>query len=145
MPMNSCMEEHSTEQLPALDKRPARRRPAWRQRLIQAERGLVGGIRGDAAFFVHFFGISAVVAAGIILGLGWMHWVGIVGCLTVVLTAEMFSQALKALAQPDDQPLTAAAQRAVAMGTAAVLVACTGSTIMLMLVFWQRLRELLAL
>jgi undecaprenol kinase/diacylglycerol kinase (ATP) len=123
--------------------RVARRRAAWRQRLVEAERGFVRGIRGDAVFFVHFFGISAVIAAATILGLSWIHWIGIVGCLTLVLTAEMFNQALKELAQPDERPMTVALRRAVAMGTAAVMVACTGSTIMMTLVFWQRLRELL--
>lgn len=127
------------------DDRPRRRRPAWRQRLVQAERGLVGGVRSDSVFFVHFFGVSAVIAAGFILGVTWMHWIGIVGCLTLVLTAEMFSQALKALMQSEDRPLTPAGQRALAMATAAVMVACAGSTIMLLLVFWQRLHELLGL
>ncbi|MGQ0634839.1 MAG: diacylglycerol kinase [Planctomycetaceae bacterium] len=120
-----------------------RRRAAWRQRLVEAERGFVGCIRGDAVFFVHFFGISAVIAAATILGVSWVHWIGIVGCLALVLTAEMFNQALKELAQPAEKPIAAAGKRAVAMGTAAVMVACAGSTIIMFLVFGQRLRELL--
>jgi len=128
-----------------LDNRQRRRRPAWRQRLVQAERGLVGGVRSDSTFFVHFFGVSAVIAAGFILGITWMHWIGIVGCLTLVLTAEMFSQAIKALLQVEELALSPAGQRVLAMATAAVMVACTGSIIMLMLVFWQRLHELLGL
>jgi undecaprenol kinase/diacylglycerol kinase (ATP) len=124
-----------------------RRRPAWRQRLVLAERGLVRGVRSDSAFFVHFFGICIVIAAALVLGIGWMQWVAIAGCLTLVLTAEMFNQALKAMAQSGldqsgGQELPAGAQRALAIGTAAVLVACTGSIIVLTLVFWQRVDQL---
>ena len=42
------------------------RRPAWRQRLVQAERGLVKGVRSDSAFFVHFFGGS--IALAVVIG-----------------------------------------------------------------------------
>lgn len=120
-----------------------RRRPAWRQRLVQAERGLVGGVRADSVFFVHFFGISLVIAAALVLGIGWMQWVAVAACLTLVLTAEMFNQALKSLAIPESGEPTPAGQRAVAMGTAAVMVACAGSTIVLTLVFWHRLQQML--
>ncbi len=129
-----------------------RRRPAWRERLVQAERGLVRGIRSDSAFFVHFFGIAIVIAAALVLGIGWMQWVAIAGCLTLVLTAEMFNQALKTLVHsgfaqsgsnpPAGQELSPGAQRALAIGTAAVLVACAGSTVVLTLVFWQRFDQL---
>lgn len=125
------------------DRHP--RRPAWRQRLVQAERGLVGCVRADSVFFVHFFGISLVIVAALVLGIGWMQWVAIAACLTLVLTAEMFNQALKSLALSDDAPPSLAAQRAVAMGTAAVMVACAGSTIVLTLVFWHRLQQMLEL
>jgi diacylglycerol kinase len=133
---------HRTERVTTTD-RPHRRRAAWRQRLIQAERGLAFGVRGDSVFFVHFFGISLVVAAAAVLGVGWMQWVAIACCLTLVLTAEMFNQALKALLQREDRASTPAEQRALAMGTAAVMVACTGSTIVMTMVFWQRLGQIL--
>jgi diacylglycerol kinase len=109
---------------------------------VQAERGLVRGVRSDSAFFVHFFGISIVIAAAVVLGIGWMQWIAIAGCLTLVLTAEMFNQALKALAQSGGQHSSPDGQRALAIGTAAVLVACVGSLIVLTLVFWQRFEQL---
>lgn len=119
-----------------------RRRPAWRERLVQAERGLVRGVRSDSAFFVHFFGISIVIAAAFVFGIGWMQWIAIAGCLTLVLTAEMFNQALKALAHSSGEESSPGVQRALAIGTAAVLVACTGSIVVLTLVFWQRFEQL---
>jgi undecaprenol kinase/diacylglycerol kinase (ATP) len=126
------------------DEPPQRRRAAWRQTLVQAERGLVGGFRSGSALFVHFFGISIAIAAALVLGIEWTHWIGIAGCLTLVLTAEMFNQALKALAGADGRPATPEIQRALAIGTAAVVVSCAGSTIILTLIFWQRCQQLFA-
>ena len=73
-----------------------------------------------------------------------MQWVAIAGCLTLVLTAEMFNQALKSLAQSSSNPSSPDVQLALAIGTAAVVVACAGSIIILLLVFWQRLEQLFA-
>jgi diacylglycerol kinase len=120
-----------------------RKRPAWRQRLVQAERGFVRGIRADSVFFVHFFSICVVLAGALVLGIGWAEWIGITACLTLVLTAEMFNQALKAIAQDEDRPLTAAAQRAVSISTAAVMVASAGSCLVIVMVFWRRLQQML--
>ena len=119
-----------------------RRRPQWRQDLVEAERGLVRGVRSNSAFFVHFFGICIVIAAALVLGIGSMQWVAIAGCLTLVLTSQMFNQALKALAESRSDDSPPQAERALAIGTAAVLVACIGSTVVLALVFWQRVEQL---
>lgn len=123
------------------------RRPAWRQRLIQAERGLAWGLRADSVFFVHFFGIALVISAGLAFGLALWQWVAIVLALTVVLSAEMFQQALKLLAGLSSAADGAGhspsiAARALSIGTAAVLVACLGSTLVLALIFIQRGCEL---
>ena len=47
----------------------ARRRCAWRQRMIEAERGLRLSLRMDGTLFVHLFVASCVIAAGFVLGL----------------------------------------------------------------------------
>lgn len=120
-----------------------RKRPEWRQRLVQAERGLVRGVRADSVFSVHFFGICVVVAGAMVLGIGWAEWIGITACLTLVLTAEMFNQAVKALAHDETRPPTAAAQRAVSISTAAVMVASAGSSLVIVIVFWRRLQQML--
>ncbi|MFM8223683.1 MAG: diacylglycerol kinase family protein [Planctomycetaceae bacterium] len=123
------------------------RRPAWRQRLIQAERGLAWGLRADSVFFVHFFGIALVISAGLAFGLALWQWVAIVLALTVVLSAAMFQHALKLLAGLSSAADGAGhspsiAARALSIGTAAVLVACLGSTLVLALIFIQRGCEL---
>ncbi len=123
----------------------ASRRPPWRQRLVQAERGLVGGVRGDSIFFVHFFGGSIAVATAFVLGIGPVQWALVLLCLTLVFTAEMFNQALKALLHREDgAPPPFVVQRVTALGTAAVMAATAGSAIALALIFWQRLGMLIS-
>jgi len=134
-PQSSIADIHDSHEVP-------RRRSAWRERLVLAERGLVRGVRSDSVFFVHFFGISIVLAAAFVFSIGWMQWMAIAGCLTLVLTAEMFNQALKALTHASQQESSPGGQRALAIGTAAVLVSCIGSTVVLTLVFWQRFEQL---
>jgi diacylglycerol kinase len=120
----------------------AARRPAWRQRLVQAERGLAWGLRADSVFFVHFFGISIVLVAGLIFGLELWQWVAITVALTVVLSAEMFQQALKLLVRGLGPAAGEETTRALSIGTAAVLVACLGSLTVVGLVFAARACEL---
>lgn len=120
------------------------RRPAWRQRLILAERGLTSGLRADSIFYVHFFGISIVVVAGVVFGIVLWQWVAITLALTVVLSAEMFQQALKLLVDRGTETAQENALRAQSIGTAAVLVACIGSTLVLTMIFVQRGIELFA-
>jgi diacylglycerol kinase len=121
---------------------PGGRRPAWRQRLVQAERGLVRSVRSDSAFFVHFFGATIITAAAVVLGLSSAQWIALVSCVTVVLTAEMFNTALKILIRGLGMDEEAEGQRALGAGTAAVLIAVCGSGIVIGLVFLQRLGNL---
>ncbi|HVW02487.1 MAG TPA: diacylglycerol kinase [Planctomycetaceae bacterium] len=119
-----------------------RRRPAWRQRLIQAERGFGTGLRIDSTFFVHFFTSSMVLAAAAVIGLGILQWAILALSITLVLAAEMFNQVLKlVLAQPR-LIAPAAAQKALGISTAAVYVTIAGCVVTILLLFGQRLDEL---
>lgn len=120
-----------------------RRRPHWRQQLVQVERGLVSGVRSGSAFAIHFFGASAVAAAGVIFGLEAMQWSIVAVCLTIVLTAEMFHQAFKTLVMDEERQITVAARHARGIAQAAVIVAVIGCGCVILLQFWQRLQGLL--
>ncbi|WP_166821948.1 diacylglycerol kinase [Thalassoroseus pseudoceratinae] len=74
--------------------RAERRRPMWRRRLVDAERGLTEGFRGDSTFFVYFFGGTVVLAAGWVLGITLVQWCFLVFSLTTVIGAELFHRAL---------------------------------------------------
>lgn len=120
------------------------KRPAWREHLVLTERGVVRGVRGGSAFFVHFFGCSIILAAGFVLSLSLMQWAGIVVCFSLVLAAEMFNQALKAIvtAEPDDS--SAEKTKALGISTAAVMVAVLGGLAAVGLIFAHRLQQVWA-
>ena len=74
--------------------RAERRRPMWRRRLVDAERGLTEGFRGDSTFFVYFFGGTVMLAAGWVLRISLVQWCFLVLSLTTVIGAELFHRAL---------------------------------------------------
>lgn len=120
----------------------APRRPAWRERLVQAERGLVGGVRSDSTFFVHFFGASIVLAASGVLGLARMQWAIVLISLTIVLCAEIFDHALRAIVADDQQPQSPGLQRVLGLGSAAVMLAMASAAVVIGLTFWDRVAQM---
>ncbi|SFI54054.1 diacylglycerol kinase [Planctomicrobium piriforme] len=95
------------------------RRPAWRQRLVDAESGLREGIRADSTLFAFFFCAGVVVLTSIVLGLERWEWAILVLSLGFAFSAELLHQVLK--------QATAAYRRhfdaIFRLGTAAVVVA----------------------
>lgn len=140
--MTGIQRENRPDAIRHADSAHTARRPAWRQRLVQAERGLVGGFRSDSALFVQFFGASAVLAAGFVFGLGTLQWALVLACLTLVLTTELMHQAFRALLRLESESLSLAAQRVQSMATAGAMVAVCGSAIVIAIVFGQRLIQL---
>jgi diacylglycerol kinase len=111
------------------DAVPQTRRAAWRRWLIDVERGLTHGVRGDSIFFVYFFLTSATIAASVVLAISLVQWTVVILALTVVLSAEMFNQSVKSLfaalgRSPDDS-----ARAAMRIGSAAVFVTIAGSVL----------------
>jgi len=118
-------------------------RPEWRQRLVDAERGITFGIRLDSTFFIHFFSGSAVIAAAMLLGLSATHWAIILLAMTTVLSAQMFNQVLKSIWNLIGSHLPAESQNTFKAGTAAVCVSIMGSVITIAIVFCSALYRLL--
>src|SRR5579863_951829 len=87
-------------------------RPAWRRRLIDIERGITLGVRGDSVFFVYFFLSSLTIAASLVLGISLLEWTVVILALTVVLCAEMFNQSVKSLFAVMNKPVDDSARTA---------------------------------
>jgi diacylglycerol kinase len=134
----SCSLTDIVSDLP--DDRPAR--PAWRQRLVDIERGTMQGVRGDSIFFVYFFLSSITIAAAVVLRLSLLQWTIVILSLTLVLCAEMFNQVLKSLIAGLAEHLGDAAQTTLRIGTAAVFVATTGSIVVIGLTLGQAFVEM---
>lgn len=124
--------------------RPRRKRPAWRQRLVDAERGFTLSLRGDSAFFVYFFASSVILAGGFALGFELLEWVLVVLSFTMVLAAEMFKQVLNALWRSIGHHFQREAETALRIATAAVFLTIGGATLAVALVFANALRRMLA-
>ncbi len=118
-------------------------RPEWRQRLVDAERGITFGIRLDSTFFIHFFTGSAVIATAMLLGLSATHWAMIVLAMSTVLSAQMFNQVLKSIWNLLGTQLPAESQNMFKAGTAAVCVSIIGSVITIAIIFCSALYHLL--
>jgi diacylglycerol kinase len=119
-------------------------RPAWRRWLIDVERGLTHGVRGDSIFFVYFFLTSATIAASLVLRIALFQWTVVILALTVVLSAEMFNQSVKSLFRSLGRPADESAKAALRLGSAAVFVTIVGSIVTIGLILgkaaWEMFR-----
>ncbi len=104
-------------------------RAAWRQRLVQAERGIGNGARQDSIFFVHIFTTTLILLAGGVLGLTAWQWLLVFGSLILLFVAELFNQALKSLAQAFGETPPPPVQQALGMSTAASMLALGGALV----------------
>jgi undecaprenol kinase len=120
-------------------QKAAQRRAPWRQRLVEAERGVTEGFRNDSTFFVHFFLGSVVAATGFVLAISPMQWAVIVMALTMVLSAEMFNQVLKAIVHSVGHQLAGPLAKAMRIATAAVFVTMIGTLAAILIIFAERL------
>ncbi|HUQ68973.1 MAG TPA: diacylglycerol kinase [Planctomycetaceae bacterium] len=127
---------------PPLHSTKARRAP-WRQRLVETERGLAQGFRGDSTLFFHLFVDCTLLAVGGVLDLSLGDWLLVGLALTVVLSAELMQQAVRVcIAELRSLRPEGQWDRALHLATAAVGVAFTGSAAVIGLIYWQRIREL---
>jgi diacylglycerol kinase len=69
----------------------------WRDNFRRSLRGMRLGIRGHSSFFVHFFFAAFVSATAIVLRCELVEWCLLLGCIGLVLTAELFNSALETI------------------------------------------------
>jgi diacylglycerol kinase len=119
------------------DSSPRLSRPAWRQRLVDIERGMMHGVQADSIFFVYFFLTSLTLVASVVLGISLLQWTIVILSLTLVLSAEMFNQALQSVLFNLESSRNSAVGPALRMAKAAVFVAIAGSVIVICLTLGQ--------
>jgi diacylglycerol kinase len=115
----------------------------WVQKFRDAFRGLKAGVRGQSSFFVHFFIAALVVAAGAVLRVSLVEWCLLLLCIAGVLTAEMFNSALESMAKAITGESDPHLGNSLDIGSAAVLLASVGATVVGTLIFANRLGMLL--
>jgi diacylglycerol kinase len=122
---------------------PARPRRNWRKKFGAAFRGLKLGVRGHSSFFVHFFFAALVVAGAIVMEVGLIEWCLLLGCIGLVLTAELFNSAIETLFRGLDESTQQRTWPCLDIAAGAVLLASIVAAVVGTLIFLQRLSELL--
>ena len=125
---------------------PPPRQRSWRQRFRVAFRGLKLGVRGHASFCVHFFFAALVLMAAFVLDCERAEWCLLIGCIGLVLTAELFNSTIETLFRglPDETKKQTWPALDIAAG-AVLLASFTASAIGLLVFvpkFLPRLRQL---
>jgi diacylglycerol kinase len=134
--------------LPTSTERPfkeATRKPRrpWRHKFGDAFRGLKLGVRGHSSFFVHFFFAALVVAAGTVLRCGLLEWCALLGCIGMVLTAELFNSAVETIFHGLDEPTKARVYPCLDIAAGAVLTASITAAVIGSIILLSRLLSLL--
>ncbi len=127
---------------PTTNESPRRRRP-WRHKFAAAFRGIKLGVRGHSSFFVHFFFAALVLAAAIVLGCDRLEWCVLLGCIGLVMTAELFNSAIETLFRELDEETRSRGWPALDVAAGAVLFAAITASVVGTLVFAARLASFL--
>jgi diacylglycerol kinase len=135
----------TTRRTEPLAETPVRRKPRrpWRTKFRDAFRGLKLGIRGHSSFFVHFFFTALVLAAAIVLRCELVHWCVLLGCIGLVLTAELFNSAVETIVHGLDEAAKSRVRDSLDIAAGAVLLASLTAALIGSLVFLHRLSALL--
>src|SRR4051794_10157919 len=100
-----------------------RPRRSWRMKFGAAFRGIKQGGRGHSRFSVHFFFAVLVLAAALVLRCEMWQWCVLIGCIGLVLTAELFNSAIETLFRGLDEETKARCWPALDIAAGAVLLA----------------------
>jgi diacylglycerol kinase len=122
--------------------RPRSRRP-WRDKFRAAFRGLKLGVRGHSSFFVHFFFAALVLAAAIALRCDMVQWCLLLGCIGLVLTAELVNSAVETLFHGLDEETKSRVWPCLDIAAGAVLLASLTASVIGSIIFLSKLAALL--
>jgi len=114
----------------------------WGEKFRDAFHGLNCGIRGQSSFFVHLFVTAVVIVVGASLHLDHVDWCLLVLCIFGVLAAEMLNSALETMARAITDETDPHVGEALDIGSAAVLLAAIGASIVGAIVLLRGLNEL---
>ena len=128
----------------SLEEAPPRAKPrrSWRGKFADAFRGIKLGVRGHSSFFVHFFVAAGVLLAAIVLGCNLLEWCLLLGCIGLVLTAELFNSAIETLFRGLDDETKSRVWPALDIAAGAVLLASISATVVGALVFLRHVAVL---
>jgi diacylglycerol kinase len=101
------------------------------------------GVRGHSSFFVHFFFTALVLAAAIVMRCDLLQWCVLLGCIGMVLTAELFNSAIETLFRGLDEETKSRVWPSLDIAAGAVLLASISASIIGSLIFLSKLAAML--
>jgi diacylglycerol kinase len=118
----------------------ARKKPRrWRDKFREAFRGVKRGVRGQSSFFVHFFFAAVALAAAVALECDHWEWCLVVGCIGLVLTAELLNSSIELLFRGLEQEAQNRVYGCLDIAAGAVLVAGLTSAVIGAVIFGRKL------
>ncbi|QJW94545.1 diacylglycerol kinase [Frigoriglobus tundricola] len=124
----------------ATGERPARKKPRqWRDKFREAVRGVKRGVRGHSSFSVHFFCAAGAIAAAGALECDHREWCLVLGCVGMVLTAELFNSSIETLFRGLEQEARDRVYGCLDIAAGAVLVAGLTAAAIGTIVFGRKL------
>jgi diacylglycerol kinase len=97
------------------------------------------GIRGHSSFSIHFFFTALVLAAAIVFRCDLLEWCILLGCIGMVLTAELFNSAIETLFRGLDEPTRERVWPCLDIAAGAVLLASITAAIIGSILFLNKL------
>src|SRR6266852_5220373 len=119
------------------------KRRLWRDKFRESLRGIKLGIRGHSSFFVHFFFAALVLATAIVLRCDALEWCLLLGCIGLVLTAELFNSTVEIIYRGLDEVTKARVRHCLDIAAGAVLLASITAAIIGGIVFLPKLAAML--
>jgi diacylglycerol kinase len=116
---------------------------SWRDKFREAFRGVKLGVRGHSSFFVHFFFAALALTAALGLQCDLVEWCLIVGCIGMVMTAELFNSTIEALFHGLDAESKDRIHGCLDIAAGAVLVAGATSAAIGAIIFGHRILSIL--
>src|SRR6201993_2184815 len=120
---------------------PDRPRPrrSWVFKFRCAFRGLKLGVRGHSSFSVHFFFAALVVVAALVLRCDVLEWCILLGCIGLVMTAELFNSAVETLFRGLDEATKQRVWPCLDVAAGALLLASLVSAVIGTIIFVRQL------
>lgn len=120
-----------------LPRVPPRR--TWRSKFREAFKGIKLGVRGQSSFFVHFFAATLVIVTATTLQCDFVEWCVLVGCIGLVLTAELFNSAIETMFRGLDSASRDRHHGALDIAAGAVLISSITAVVIGIIIFGRRL------
>ena len=119
------------------------KRRLWRDKFRESLRGIKLGIRGHSSFFVHFFFAALVLATAIVLRCEALEWCLLLGCIGLVITAELFNSAVETIYHGLDDSTRPRLRHCLDIAAGAVLLASITAALIGAIVFVPKLAAVL--